>query len=141
MTTGKEQTMNTEQIVSLIVAVLTGLATAIPLVVKLVQYVQKATQEKNWGNLLGLLIELMEQAEQMFDTGATRKEWVMAMAQTSAEYIAYPLDTAALSTLIDELVAMTKNVNAPLTVETVTETVLPPEATQATAAPDDTVTA
>lgn len=133
--------MNTEQIVSLIVAVLTGLATAIPLVIKLVQYVQKATQEKNWGNLLGLLIELMEQAEQMFDTGATRKEWVMAMAQTSAEYIAYPLDTAALSTLIDELVAMTKNVNAPLTVETVTETVLPPETTQATDVPDDTVTA
>lgn len=141
MTTGKEQTMNTEQIVSLIVAVLTGLATAIPLVIKLVQYVQKATQEKNWGNLLGLLIELMEQAEQMFDTGATRKEWVMAMARTSAEYIAYPLDTAALSTLIDELVAMTKNVNAPLTVETVTETVLPPEAAQATGVPDDTVTA
>lgn len=113
--------MNTEQIVSVVVAVLTGLATCIPLVVKLVQYVQKATQEKNWGNLLGLLIDLMEQAEQMFDTGATRKEWVMAMAQTSAEYIAYPLDTAALSTLIDELVAMTKNVNASLTVETVTE--------------------
>ena len=133
--------MNTEQIVSVVVAVLTGLATCIPLVVKLVQYVKKATQEKNWGNLLGLLIELMEQAEQMFDTGATRKEWVMAMAQTSAEYIAYPLDTAALSTLIDELVAMTKNVNAPLTVETVTETVLPPEATQATGVPDDTVTA
>ena len=133
--------MNTEQIVSLIVAVLTGLATAIPLVIKLVQYVQKATQEKNWGNLLGLLIELMEQAEQMFDTGATRKEWVMAMAQTSAEYIAYPLDTAALSTLIDELVAMTKNVNAPLTVETVTETVPPPEAAQVTDVPDGTVTA
>lgn len=133
--------MNTEQIVSLIVAVLTGLATAIPLVIKLVQYVQKATQEKNWGNLLGLLIELMEQAEQMFDTGATRKEWVMAMAQTSAEYIAYPLDTAALSTLIDELVSMTRSVNAPLTVETVTETVLPDEATQATVVPDETVTA
>ena len=36
--------MNTEQIVSLIVAVLTGLATAIPLVIKLVQYVKEATQ-------------------------------------------------------------------------------------------------
>lgn len=62
---------------------------------------------------MGLLIELMEQAETMFDEGATRKEWVMAMAQTSAEYIAYPLDTAALSNLIDELVAMTKNINTP----------------------------
>lgn len=110
--------MTAEQIVSLIVAVLSGLAACIPLVVKLVQYVQKAAQEKNWGNLLGLLIELMEQAETMFDEGATRKEWVMAMAQTSAEYIAYPLDTAALSTLIDELVAMTKNINAPVTTTT-----------------------
>ena len=105
--------MTTEQIVSLIVALLTGLATCIPLVIKLVQYVQKAVQEKNWGNLLGLLIDLMEQAETMFDEGATRKEWVMAMAQTSAEYIAYPLDTTALSELIDELVAMTKNINVP----------------------------
>ena len=105
--------MSTEQIVSLIVALLTGLATCIPLVIKLVQYVQKAVQEKNWGNLLGLLIDLMEQAETMFDEGATRKEWVMAMAQTSAEYIAYPLDTTALSELIDELVAMTKNINVP----------------------------
>ena len=117
MTTGrnaqKGAIISTEQIVSLIVAVLTGLATCIPLVVKLVQYVQKAAQEKNWGNLLGLLVELMEEAEIMFDEGATRKEWVMAMAQTSAEYIAYPLDTTALSNLIDELVAMTKNINAP----------------------------
>ena len=106
--------MTAEQIISLVVALLTGLATCIPLVVKLVQYVQKAVQEKNWGNLLGLLIDLMEQAETMFEDGATRKEWVMAMAQTSAEYIAYPLDTTALSTLIDELVAMTKNINSPV---------------------------
>ena len=39
--------MTAEQIVSLIVAVLSGLAACIPLVVKLVQYVQKAAQEKN----------------------------------------------------------------------------------------------
>lgn len=52
-----------------------ALLTCIPLVVKLVQYVQKAAQEKNWGNLLGLLVELMEEAEIMFDEGATRKEW------------------------------------------------------------------
>ena len=110
--------MTAEQIISLVVALLTGLATCIPLAIKLVQYVQKAAQEKNWGNLLGLLIDLMEEAEAMFDEGATRKEWVMAMAQTSAEYIAYPLDTTALSNLIDELVAMTKNVNAPNAVTT-----------------------
>ena len=109
--------MSTEQIVSLIVAVLTGLAACIPLAVKLVQYIQKAVQEKNWGALLGLVVDLMEEAETKFDEGATRKEWVMAMVQTSAEYIAYPVDTAALSDLIDALCDMTNVVNAPERVE------------------------
>lgn len=106
--------MNADQIVNLVVAVLTGLAACIPLAVKLVQYVQKATQEKNWGTLLGLVVDLMEEAEIKFADGATRKEWVMAMVQTSAEYINYPLDTEALSELIDALCDMTKVVNPPV---------------------------
>ena len=103
--------MNTEQIVSLIVALLSGLATCIPLAYKLVQYVKKATQEKNWNALLGLVINLMEQAEKKFTDGATRKEWVMAMVQTSAEYINYPIDNVALGKLIDPLCDMSKIVN------------------------------
>ena len=103
--------MNAEQIISLIVAVLTGLATCVPLAYKLVQYVKKATQEKNWAALLGLVISLMEEAETKFTDGATRKEWVMAMVQTSAEYINYPVDVTALGELIDALCDMTKVVN------------------------------
>ncbi len=103
--------MNTEQIISLIVALLSGLATCIPLAYKLVQYVQKAAQEKNWNALLGLVIDLMEQAEKKFTDGATRKEWVMAMVQTSAEYINYPVDSVSLGKLIDTLCDMSKIVN------------------------------
>lgn len=103
--------MNTEQIISLIVALLSGLATCIPLAYKLVQYVQKAAQEKNWNALLGLVIDLMEQAEKKFTDGATRKEWVMAMVQTSAEYINYQVDSVALGKLIDTLCDMSKIVN------------------------------
>lgn len=55
----------------------------------------------------------MEQAEEKFTDGATRKEWVMAMVLTSAEYINYPVDTSALSNMIDTLCNMTKVVNAP----------------------------
>ena len=51
--------MTTEQIVSLIVALLSGLATCIPLALKLVQYVKKATQEKNWAALLDLVMKLI----------------------------------------------------------------------------------
>ena len=100
--------MNAEQIISLIVAVLTGLATCVPLAYKLVQYVQKATQEKNWAALLGLVIKLMEEAEQKFSDGATRKEWVMAMVQTSAEYINSPVATGAVGTLSDTLCDVTQ---------------------------------
>ena len=105
--------MRAEQIVSLIVSILGGLAVCIPLAYKLVDYVKKAVQERNWGALLGLVVDLMEQAETKFNDGATRKDWVMAMVKTSAEYINYPLDSDALSSLIDNLVAMTKVVNPP----------------------------
>jgi hypothetical protein len=103
--------MNAEQIISVVVAILAGLSACIPLAYKLIQYVKKATQEKNWAALLGLVISLMEEAETKFTDGATRKEWVMAMVQTSAEYINYPVDVTALGELIDALCDMTKVVN------------------------------
>ena len=61
--------------------------------------------------LLDLVMKLMEQAEKKFEDGATRKEWVMAMVQTSAEYVQYPMDVIALGEMIDQLTNLTKNVN------------------------------
>ncbi len=110
-----------DHIVSIIVAILTGLATCIPLAVKLYQSVKEAIQEKNWPHLLGLVVDLMEEAEEKFTDGATRKEWVMAMVQTSAEYINYPVDTQALSDMIDALCDMTKIVNPPAVEELAVE--------------------
>lgn len=97
--------------VELIISILAGLATAIPLVVKLVEYVQKAVKEKNWNKLLELVMELMQTAENKFDNGADRKEWVMAMVKASADTINYDIDTEAVSNLIDSLCDMSKVVN------------------------------
>lgn len=94
-----------------VVAILTGLATAIPLVVKLVEYVQKAVKEKNWNKLLDLVMSLMEEAEKKFEDGATRKEWVMAMVKSSADSINYDIDMEAVSELIESLCEMSKIVN------------------------------
>lgn len=96
-----------------ILSIVAGLAAAIPLVIKLVQYVQAAIKEKNWNKLLDLVMSLMEEAEIKFADGATRKEWVMAMVQASAESINYDIDMAAISGLIDSLCDLTKKVNAP----------------------------
>ena len=117
-----------DQIVSIIVAILMGLATCLPLAVKLYQAVKEAVQEKNWTHLLGLVVELMEEAETKFADGATRKEWVMAMVQTSAEYINYPVDTEALSEMIDALCDMTKIVNPPADEEPTGGSTMDPEA-------------
>ena len=103
--------MNAEQIISVVVAILTGLSACIPLAYKLIQYVKKATQEKNWAALLGLVISLMEEAETKFTDGATRKEWVMAMVKASADTVNYDLDMDKISDLIDSLCDMSKIVN------------------------------
>ena len=103
--------MDMDQIINVIVSILAGLATCIPLAYNLVKYVKKAAHEKNWNALLDLVMKLIIQAETKFNDGATRKEWVMAMVQTSAEYINYPVDVQALSDLIDNLCDLTKSVN------------------------------
>ena len=97
----------------IILSIVAGLAAAIPLVIKLVQYVTAAVKEKNWNKLLDLVMNLMEEAEKKFADGATRKEWVMAMVQASAESINYDIDLAAISELIDSLCDLTNKVNPP----------------------------
>jgi hypothetical protein len=103
------------QIATYVVSILSGIAVCIPLAVKLVQYVKKSVQEKNWEALLSLLMVLMTEAETMFNNGADRKQWVIAMTVASAEYVNYPVEEAELGTLIDALCDMTKVVNVEVT--------------------------
>lgn len=99
--------------VKYIVPILSGLAATIPLVIQLVKYVQKSVQEKNWSKMLELLMTYMERAEKMFESGADRKEWVMAMIKASADSINYDVDMDAISALIDSLCDMSKVINGP----------------------------
>lgn len=100
-----------ENWISMIVSILSGLAITIPLVIKLVEYVTKAVKEKNWSKLMDLLIDYVAEAEEKFDDNATRKEWVMAMMETSANSINYDIDMQIVSKMIDNLCAMAKVVN------------------------------
>ncbi len=97
--------------VNVIVSILSGLAVTIPLVCKLVEYVKKAIEEKNWGQLVTLIMGYMEEAEKKFATGAEKKEWVMGMVESTAATINYPIDMEVVSALIDQLCSMSKVVN------------------------------
>ena len=98
-------------ILELLIEILGGLVVVIPLVIKLVEYVKKSALEKNWNNLIRLLLNLIATAEEKFDNGADRKQWVIAMVQASANTINYPISEKELGDLIDNLVALTKKVN------------------------------
>lgn len=97
--------------VELIISILAGLAAAIPLVIKLIEYVQKAIKEKNWGIVLDMVMDYMAIAEERFDNGADRKEWVMSMVEQTSATVNYDIDMNVISTTIDNLVRMSKKVN------------------------------
>ena len=97
--------------IELIIAVLSGLAVAIPLVVQLVKYVKLAIKEKNWNQVLNMVLELMETAETKFSEGAERKEWVLAMLKASSDSINYDIDYDTIAEMIDRLCDMSKVIN------------------------------
>lgn len=104
----------------MIVAILSGLTTIttiITLVAQLIKYVKKAIQEKNWPEIVKVVVKYMERAEDMFESGADRKEWVMAMVKVSSELVNYDLDMDRISDLIDSLCQMSKVVNGEKTEE------------------------
>lgn len=99
-----------------LLVILAGLTAAIPLVIKLVEYVQKAIKEKNWNEIVRLTLGYMSTAEKMFSTGAERKAWVMSMIQSSATTINYDLNTEAIikiSDMIDSICDAAKVINVP----------------------------
>lgn len=95
-----------------LISVLTGLAATIPLVVELVKYVKESVKEKNWGKLVSLVLTLVQEAEEKFDNGADRREWVLSMVQASATTINYDVNLDLVGELVDNLCVMSKSVNA-----------------------------
>lgn len=98
---------------------LPGAVAIVVLVYQLVNYVQKAVKEKNWANLVTMVMNYMAEAERLFEDGADKKAWVLGMIQESAEQINYPIDMDAVSVLIEQLCDMSKKVNPPIAAETV----------------------
>lgn len=100
--------------VEIVVSILSGLAVCIPLVVQLVNTVRAAVQEKNWAQLMNIVLDMMQQAEKMFESGADRKAWVMAGVESAALSVNYNYDDAArrkVSEMIDAICAAAKVVN------------------------------
>lgn len=98
--------------IEMIVAILTGLVTCIPLVIKLVEVVKDAVKAKNWTPLMQLILRLMTEAEKNYSTGAEKKAFVMDSIEAMKNTLNYDVDMDAVSDMIDAIILMTKTVNA-----------------------------
>ena len=108
-----------KEYIDLIVAVLSGLAICIPLVVKLVENVKEATKSKNWPDLLTMVMDFMSEAEILFENGADRKAWCLGMIEASAHTVNFTIDMNVVAQIIDDICAASKVINAPLNIEEV----------------------
>ena len=95
----------------IILPILSGLVAAIPLVIKLVDVVQKAHKEKNWGVVVQFTLKLMAEAEQNYSNGADKKAYVISTIKTMENTLQYDIDEKAIGELIDSVVAATKKIN------------------------------
>lgn len=97
-----------------IISILSGVAVIVPLIVALVKYVRKAAEERNWTQMLKLVMNLMAEAEKMFDIGAEKKEWVLAELHAVADTLNYQIDWVVVSDMIDKICEISKEVNPPV---------------------------
>ena len=94
-----------------IISILSGIAVLIPLMVKLVEFVTANTKEKNWNQMLKLVMNLMAEAEERFDKGSEKKEWVMGELKAMANTLNYNIEWDVVSEMIDKICDVSKELN------------------------------
>ena len=100
--------------IQIAISILSGIAVAIPLIIKLVNVVKDSVKEKNWNLLMKMTMDYMTEAEKNIASGAERKEWVMSMIIASAANINYPMtddDVKKIEDLIDAICDASKILN------------------------------
>lgn len=100
--------------IQIAISILSGIAVAIPLIIKLVNVVKDATRSKNWNLLIKMTMDYMTEAEKNIASGAERKQWVMSMVTASAANINYTMtdeDAKKIEDLIDAICDASKILN------------------------------
>ena len=95
----------------LIIAILSGIAACIPLVIKLVDYIKALAKEKNWGKLVVIVSGFIAEAETLFPDGASRRDYVINSVLAISKTIDYPIDKEMLGELIYNLVTLSNKIN------------------------------
>ena len=103
--------------IEIVIAILTGLATCIPLVVKLIQVIKDSVKEKNWAPMMQLVLRLMAEAENNYSTGVEKKAYVLDSINAVKDSLNYDVDMDAVSAMIDAIILTSKQININKTAE------------------------
>ena len=98
--------------INIIISVLTGIATCVPVVIRLIQVVKDAVKAKNWTPLMQIILRLMSEAEKLYTSGADKKEYVMSSIKAMEDTLQYDVDEDTIGTMIDSIVLASKTINA-----------------------------
>ena len=96
---------------TIILPIISGLVACVPLVVKLIEYTQKAAKEKNWTALMHLILKLVAEAEENYTSGADKKSYVVDSIKTIKRTLNYDVDMNVVSEMIDSIIEATNKVN------------------------------
>lgn len=98
-------------LLKIIVPIISGVATAIPLIIQLVKYIKVAIKSKNFAPIMQLVLKLMEEAEKNISNGAERKQYVISTIKAMESTLNYDIDENVISEMIDSIVKATKQIN------------------------------
>lgn len=101
--------------IDIIISVLAGISTCIPLVVALYKVFKQVIDEKNWNKVVAVVLDFMVEAEKQFVEGAAKKAWVLAGVRKSAETIGFNYDIESekkVSDMIDAICEASKIINS-----------------------------
>ena len=96
---------------TIILPIISGLVACVPLVIKLVEFAQKAVKEKNWQTVVQLVLSLMKEAEKNYANGAEKKEYVISSIKAMEDTLQYDIDEKVIGELIDSIILATKQIN------------------------------
>lgn len=115
---------NLEFWIGVVISILTGLATCIPLIIELVKTIRENAKSKNWTAVMQLILRLMAEAEENYSTGADKKAYVMDSIEAMKDTLNYDVDMEAVSAMVDSIIIASKKINTQVTAVATEEEVI-----------------
>lgn len=96
---------------TIILPIISGIISCIPLVIKLIDVTRKNVKEQNWTVLMQLVLKFMAEAESSYETGAERKQYVLNNIKAIESTLNYNVDIDKIGAMIDSIVEASKRIN------------------------------